>query len=81
MPCFFHKIVFSLRDTITIVWNNPHHVLSQPFVIALPPYQYDLWKFQETIIIALRHIDIMNLLSNIIICSSYHHNGFRHVTF
>jgi hypothetical protein len=38
MPFFSHKIVFSLGDTITIVSNNPHHVLFEPLVTTLPPY-------------------------------------------
>jgi hypothetical protein len=42
MPCLFHKVVFSLKNTTTIDQNNPRHVLSKPPMTTLPPYQYDL---------------------------------------
>jgi hypothetical protein len=48
MPSFSHKVAFSLRNSLSLFFNNPHHPFPKPFVtlyhyIDMPFGSYKKW--------------------------------------
>jgi hypothetical protein len=69
MPSWSHIIVFSLKNTIIIVQNNP---LSKSHVATLPLYRHAFWQFQEVIVTTF--VSYCYVVMTIYL--SYQHNKF-----